>query len=122
MEVTLEMYRRELLKGSTETLLLAILTAKPMYGYQLAREMDTRSSGYFRLKEGTLYPALHRLERDEMIKGKWRPSPHGQARRYYYITGVGRKKLESMLQEWGRFTKAVNLVAHREAFRVGVPE
>ena len=54
MEVTLEMYRRELLKGSTETLLLSLLAAEPMYGYQLVKEMDTRSSGYFRFKEGTL--------------------------------------------------------------------
>ena len=114
MEVTLEMYRRELLKGSTETLLLSLLAAEPMYGYQLVKEMDTRSSGYFRFKEGTLYPALHRLERDEMIKGKWQPSPNGQPRRYYYITGEGHKRLATMLQEWSMFTKAVNLVAHPE--------
>ena len=49
-----------------------------------------------------------------MIKGKWRPSPNGQARRYYYITDEGRKRLASMLQEWTKFTKAVNLVAHPE--------
>ncbi len=112
MEVTIEMYRRELLKGSTETLLLSLLAAEPMYGYQLVKEMDTRSSGYFLFKEGTLYPALHRLERDEMVEGQWRPSPNGQPRRYYYITGEGRTRLASMLQEWGRFTRAVNLVAN----------
>ena len=67
MEVSSEMYRKELLKGSTETILLALLVDGPMYGYQLVQEMDTRSSGYFRFKEGTLYPALHRLERDELI-------------------------------------------------------
>lgn len=114
MEVSLEMYRRELLKGSTETLLLALLAGEPMYGYQLVKEMDARSSGYFRFKEGTLYPALHRLERDELIDGNWQPSPNGQARRYYYITAEGRKRLESMLEEWSRFTTAVNLVAQPE--------
>ena len=82
-----------------------------MYGYQLVKEMDNRSSGYFRFKEGTLYPALHRLERDEMVESKWQDSPSGQARRYYYITGLGHARLESMLQEWSRFTQAVNLVA-----------
>ena len=112
MEVALEMYRRELLKGSTETLLLSLLAAEPMYGYQLVKEMDTRSSGYFRFKEGTLYPALHRLERDEMVEGSWQPSPNGQARRYYYITGQGRERLATMLQEWSKFTTAVNLVAY----------
>jgi PadR family transcriptional regulator PadR len=108
------MYRKELLKGSTETILLALLVDGPMYGYQLVEEMDTRSSGYFRFKEGTLYPALHRLARDELIEGSWQRAPTGQARRYYYITAEGRKRLASMLQEWGRFTTAINLVAHPE--------
>ena len=114
MEVQIEMYRRELLKGSTDTLLLSLLAAEPMYGYQLVKEIDSRSSGYFRFKEGTLYPALHRLERDDMVKGRWQPSPNGQPRRYYYITGVGRSRLASMLQEWIKFTEAVNLVANSE--------
>jgi PadR family transcriptional regulator PadR len=74
--------------------------------------MDRRSSGYFRLKEGTLYPALHRLERDGLIAGKWEASPNGQYRRYYHITPLGIKKLESMIQEWDLFSKAVDLVAH----------
>ena len=114
MEVQNELYRRELLKGSTETLLLSLLATEAMYGYQLVKEMDNRSSGYFRLKEGTLYPALHRLERDEMVEGKWENSPSGQARRYYYITGLGRGRPESMLQEWSKFTEAVDLVARPE--------
>ena len=105
------MYRKELLKGSTETILLALLVDGPMYGYQLVEEMDTRSSGYFRFKEGTLYPALHRLERDGLVEGIWENSPIGQSRRYYHITPQGQEKLESMLQEWDLFTKAVNLIA-----------
>ncbi|HJO81669.1 MAG: PadR family transcriptional regulator [SAR202 cluster bacterium] len=112
MEVQSELYRRELLKGSTETLLLSLLATAPMYGYQLVKEMDSRSSGYFRFKEGTLYPALHRLERDDMVEGQWQPSPSGQARRYYHITANGHRRLESMLDEWAKFTEAVNLVAH----------
>ena len=110
-EVRIELYRRELLKGSTETLLLSLLVDEVMYGYQLAKEMDRRSSGYFRFKEGTLYPALHRLERDGLVKGVWRMSPSGQNRRYYHITAKGRATLESMLEEWQNFTAAVNLVA-----------
>ena len=111
MEVTLELYRRELLKGSTETLLLSLLANEAMYGYQLVKEMDQRSSGYFRFKEGTLYPALHRLERDNVVEGKWETSPNGQDRRYYHITARGRARLEAMLKEWDSFTRAVNLVA-----------
>ena len=110
-EVILELYRRELLKGSTETLILSLLAGESMYGYQLVKEMDLRSSGYFHLKEGTLYPALHRLERANLVTGRWEDSPTGQSRRYYYITLVGYERLESMLHEWDLFSKAVNLVA-----------
>ena len=92
--------------------MLSLLATAPMYGYQLVKEMDSRSSGYFRFKEGTLYPALHRLERDDMVEGQWQPSPSGQARRYYHITANGHRRLESMLDEWAKFTEAVNLVAH----------
>ena len=105
------MYRRELLKGSTETLLLSILLDEPMYGYQIVREMDRRSSGYFQLREGTLYPALRRLERDGLVTGTWRSSPSKQDRRYYEVTAKGRVRLRSMLEEWDLFTEAVNLVA-----------
>ena len=55
-------YRREMLKGSTETLLLSLLKNQPMYGYQIIKELEKKSQGYFRFREGTLYPALHRLE------------------------------------------------------------
>lgn len=105
------MYRRELLKGNTDTLLLSLLSLEPMYGYQIVKEIDRKSSGYFRLKEGTLYPALHRLEKDSLVVGNWDTSPNGQNRRYYSITTKGRESLRSMLSEWTRFTQAVDLVA-----------
>ena len=106
----LEIYRRELLKGSTDTLILALLAGKQMYGYQLVREMEQRSGGYFHLKEGTLYPALHRLERDGLLEGAWEESG-GQSRRYYRVSPAGQAKLKSMICEWDLFTKAVDLVA-----------
>lgn len=109
--VNLDLYRRELLKGSTEPLILSLLAEEPMYGYQLVREMDRRSSGYFHLKEGTLYPALHRLDRDGLVSGKWEEAGSGQSRRYYHITLRGMERLESMLAEWDLYTKAVGLIA-----------
>ena len=111
MEVANDVYRRELLKGSTQTLLLSLLSDESMYGYQLVKEMDRRSSGYFRFKEGTLYPALHRLEREGLVLGRWEASPSGQDRRYYHVTTKGQARLTSMLEEWRLFTEAVNLVA-----------
>ena len=99
------------MKGSTETLLLSLLTSEAMYGYQLVKEMDRRSQGYFRFKEGTLYPALHRLEASGLVEGKWETAANGQNRRYYYMTSKGRVWLASMLEEWHLFASAVNRVA-----------
>ena len=108
------MSRRELLKGSTETLLLSLLTEEPMYGYQIAREMERRSNGYFAFKEGTLYPALHRLERVGLLHGTWQENAAGQLRRYYAMTGEGREALSALQAEWRRFSQAVNLVVEPE--------
>ena len=110
MEVARELYRRELLKGSTETLLLSLLSDEAMYGYQIAKEVDQRSSGYFALKEGTLYPALHRLEKAKLIEGSWEDTPNNVRRRYYLITAKGQKALADRLTEWQRFSNAMNLI------------
>ncbi|MBI4298681.1 MAG: helix-turn-helix transcriptional regulator [Chloroflexi bacterium] len=105
------MHQKMLLKGSTKTLLLAMLSQEPMYGYRLVKEMKNRSSGYFLFKEGTLYPALHRLEKEGLVSGEWNQTPGGQQRRYYFITDRGRHALSYMLEEWQEFSRAVNLVA-----------
>ena len=65
------MHQQEMLKGNTDTLLLALLEKEAMYGYQIVKEVDERSSGYFAFKEGTLYPTLHRLEKAKLIS--WIP-------------------------------------------------
>ena len=104
------MHQAELLKGNTDSLLLALLEIEPMYGYQLAKEVDQRSSGYFAFKEGTLYPALHRLERSSLIQGQWRDTSAGVRRRYYQITAKGRQALADRLSEWKRFSRAMNSV------------
>ena len=103
-------YRRELLKGSSETLLLSLLKHQPMYGYQIIKELERRSQGYFRFKEGTLYPALHRLEVAGLARAKWERLPTGQERRYYHITDKGLRVLEEKIAEWQGFSTAVTLV------------
>ena len=105
-------YRRELLKGNTETLLLSLLKNQSMYGYQIIKELDKRSEGYFRFKEGTLYPALHRLEAAGLVRGSWERLPLGKERRYYHLTDKGLKLLEEKVAEWQGFSLAVNLVMH----------
>lgn len=81
-----------------------------MYGYELIKEMERRSRGYFRFKEGTLYPALHRLEKDGLIGGYWQRLPNGQERRYYTITPKGDASLRERASRWQGFADAVNWV------------
>ena len=102
--------QRELLKGNTESLLLALLMQEPMYGYQLVKELQRRSQGYFQFREGTLYPALHRLEQDGLVEARWQASPNGQQRRYYYLTDKGRMDLQARLFTWNGFAHAMALV------------
>ena len=102
--------RRELIKGSTESLLLCLVGEQPMYGYQIIKELERRSQGYFQFKEGTLYPALHRLERAGLIEGKWQMLPSGRRRRYYYITTKGHRLLVVKRSQWQDFLTAMNLI------------
>ncbi|MGB8706653.1 MAG: helix-turn-helix transcriptional regulator [Dehalococcoidia bacterium] len=103
-------YERELLKGSTDSLLLSLINRHPTYGYQIIKELEKRSKGYFQFKEGTLYPALHRLEKAGLIQGKWQRLPGGQERRYYYMTPKGQKALAERLVVWQDFSTAVALI------------
>ena len=107
-------YGRELLKGNTDSLLLCLISRQPTYGYQIVKELEKRSNGYFQFKEGTLYPALHRLERDNLITGKWQILPNGQQRRYYYITENGQQVLAKRLATWQDFSSAVKAVIQAE--------
>ena len=61
----------DLHKGSVKALILSLLQEQPMYGYQLSKELQRRSKGYFEFKEGTLYPALHRMEQEGLLRGEW---------------------------------------------------
>ena len=103
-------YGRELLKGSTDSLLLCLINNQPMYGYQIIKEIEKKSNGYFQFKEGTLYPALHRLEKEGLIRGKWQKLPNGQERRYYHIQEKGQMVLNERMTTWRDFSKAVNMI------------
>ena len=107
--------RRESMKGSIDSLLLCLISQQPMYGYQIIKELETKSQGYFKFKEGTLYPALHRLERADLILGKWQSLPSGRQRRYYYITSKGNRVLVAKMNQWRDFLTAVNLIIQPES-------
>ena len=81
-----------------------------MYGYQIIKELEARSQGYFKFKEGTLYPALHRLEKAGLVIGNWQVLPNGRPRRYYHITAKGHSKLAVERSQWQDFLTAMNLI------------
>jgi PadR family transcriptional regulator PadR len=102
--------RHDLMKTSSDSLLLSLLEQQPLYGYKIVKELEKKSQGYFKFKEGTLYPALHRLEKSGLITGKWQEVPNGRQRRYYYITAKGQAKLATEKIQWQDFLTAVKLV------------
>ena len=102
--------KHELLKGSSNSLLLCLLETQPMYGYQIVKELEARSQGYFRFKEGTLYPALHRLEKSGLIAATWERLPNGRQRRYYRLTAKGIAKLAQERIQWEDFLTAVRMI------------
>ena len=97
--------QHQMRKGSTPLLILSLLTEQPMYGYQIAQELEQRSEGYFVMKEGLLYPALHQMERDGLLKSEWRRVAGSRRRKYYFITEEGRKVLARSVAEWTTFTE-----------------
>ncbi|WP_174615585.1 PadR family transcriptional regulator [Virgibacillus ihumii] len=107
------MFNRELIKGSTSLLILQLLNERDMYGYELVKEMDRRSDHNFQIKEGTLYPALHKLEKQEYIVFYWQDREKGPARKYYHITEQGKEILEERTSEWHRYVQVMNNLIRR---------
>ena len=97
--------QHQIRKGSTPVLILSLLAERPMYGYEIAREVELRSEGYFEMKEGLLYPALHQMERDELLSSEWRTASSARRRKYYFITEKGRGVLASSVTEWATFAE-----------------
>ncbi len=96
----------KLLSGTVELLILEIISAGPTYGYDITQQVISRSGGYFELTEGSLYPALHRLERQKLLAADWREAD-GRRRKYYRLTAAGKKALAVKKAEWERFAKGV---------------
>ena len=92
-------------KGSTEILILSLLAEGPMYGYQISQELRQRSGGYFEMKEGLLYPTLHRMAQDGLLTSEWRETGTARRRKYYAVTDKGRRALREQTTEWRTFTK-----------------
>ncbi len=105
--------RRELQKGATDTLILAVLAEGAAYGSALGRELARRSGGYFALPQGTLYPALARLDAAGLIAGAWQTEP-SPPRRVYTLTDAGRRTLAARLSTWAAFAAAMDQVLFKD--------
>jgi PadR family transcriptional regulator PadR len=93
----------QLKKGSTPTLLLTLLNERPMYGYELATQLASRSKGHLTTSEGSLYPALHQLEADGYLEGYWQATVGPRRRRYYRMTPKGRKVVQAAQSDLRQF-------------------
>ena len=102
-------YSKELLKGSTHLLVLAVLENRDLYGYKIIRELEIRSENAFEMSEGTLYPILHALEKEKLLESYWEEFD-GRNRKYYHITKKGKKQLREKTVEWKSFSSNVNRV------------
>jgi len=95
------------LSGNTTMLVLKLLEAKDMYGYQIIEELSDKSENVFRLKTGTLYPLLHGLENDGIVNSYDESADNQRVRKYYQLTSKGKGLLAKKQKEWGEYTQAV---------------
>lgn len=96
-----------ILPGTVEMLILEVLARAPSYGYEIVRTVVERSEGAFELKEGSLYPALHRLEREKLLGSYWTETEQGRRRKYYRLLAAGRRALKARRREWKAFVRGV---------------
>ena len=102
---------RELRKGSAETLILALLEERDRHGYEIAKLIGDRSDGAITFHVASLYPTLYRLERRNLIQGRWVEQAGMRRRRFYRLTAAGRKTLDAQRRSWSTFFTALTRVA-----------
>ena len=102
---------RELKRGSTEVLILALLEQRPRHGYEIGRLIDERSEGAISFHIASLYPTLYRLEEKKLIEGRWVERAGQRRRRYYRLTVEGKKALAKQRGIWDQFFGALDRVA-----------
>jgi len=102
------------LQGSLELLILKTLDYAPRHGFGIAAHLHDASEGLLRVEEGSLYPALHRLERQKLVSGSWQTTENGRKARLYAITAAGKLRLAQVRGNWKTVAKGVKLVLRFE--------
>jgi PadR family transcriptional regulator, regulatory protein PadR len=103
-------YDREFLTGTVGVLILSLLSERAMYGYEILQEAERRSASQFQMKEGTIYPALHQMERAGYLEAEWREGDSGRARKYYTLTPKGRRHAKSKRRQWESISAAMRAI------------
>jgi transcriptional regulator len=103
-------FRLDVLKGTLDLLILRTLEAGAMHGWAISERIQQISRDVLQVNQGSLYPALHRLERQGWIKAEWAVSELGRRARFYRLTGAGRKQLERETDNWARIAAAIGRV------------
>lgn len=104
----------DLLQGTLELLILKTLALEPMHGWGIAQRIQQVSKDALQVGQGSLYPALHRLELNGLIGSEWADSENNRRAKYYSITAAGRKRFKSELTDWKRTSQAIALVLQEE--------
>jgi transcriptional regulator len=102
--------KSDLLKGTLDMLILKIAALGPIHGYAIALRVQQISNDVFRLQQGSLYPTLHKLEKDKLLTSEWKPTDTGREAKFYSLTAKGRKRLELEVQKWQRVSGAVSMI------------
>jgi transcriptional regulator len=100
----------ELLKGTLDMLILKVVALGPIHGYAIAQRIQQISRDFFQLQQGSLYPALHRLEDRGWLKAEWKATETGREAKFYALTPKGQKQLETEIRDWEQLTHAVGLI------------
>ncbi len=101
-----EKFQRDLLRGSLDLMVLSVLAEESQYGYSIQKQLNTVSLGKVKLPAGTLYPLLHRLESDKLIKSRWDEST-GRKRKWYDLTAKGMKRLTAQANQWQQYAECM---------------
>jgi PadR family transcriptional regulator PadR len=102
--------KADLLQGTLDMLVMRAVTDEPLHGYALVHRLKLISGGRLNVPQGSLYPALHRLENQGVLKAEWRDTPSGREAKFYRLTAKGRKRLESEVADWKELSAAIALV------------
>jgi PadR family transcriptional regulator len=100
----------DLVQGTLDLLILKTLSLEAKHGWAIGKRIQQVSKDALQVQQGSLYPALYRLERQGLIKAEWQETDTGRKAKFYALTRSGRKRLESELENWARLSSAINLI------------